>query len=498
VHDPETKIITAYLEGVDDGARLLAVLEQARAARKPVVILKGGATDASARAAIAHTGALVGNDRVWDAVFREQAVIRVHSQEEMLDVAMFLSGIEMDRLPAGNGVAAMTFGGGTGVLSADQCVPQGLATPSLEPATKDRLKGLVPPIASIANPIDLTPVTYNQAHWLELFPQALNVIAADPGIHTLFFQCGGMAHKATEIMDNICGIRDRTQKPVCVFWALAPEAVRKRLPAEGIYVFPEVARGVRAIGHAVRFASALSQPPRPENIELPAFDWTAHVMKPEAGMVISEHQCHALLADAGLPVAAGQLVNDEDGVVRAAEAIGYPVALKGISPAAPHRAAAGLLELDVRSDMEGRDAYRRIAGRTEQAAIRLDGIYVQHMVKGGLELLVSAFRDPTFGVMVSCGAGGNLTEVIDDVTLERAPVDQEQAVRMLKRLRIVRRATKLQETAEVATAADFVTRFSCLVATAPWRRFVIEVNPIKWGTEGMAAVDGLIVIEEPR
>jgi len=497
VHDPETRVITSYLEGVNDGERFLAVLGQARAAGKPVIILKGGATDASARAAIAHTGALVGNDRVWDAVFRDQAVIRVHSLEEMLDVAMFLSGIPRDRLPSGPGVAAMTFGGGTGVLSADQCVPQGLTTPSLDPATKARLKDIVPPIASIANPIDLTPETYNQAHFLDLFPKALDEIAGDPNVHTLYFQCGGMAHKATEIMDNICGIRDRSKKPVCVFWALAPETVRKRLPAEGIYVFPEVARGVRAIGHAVRFAAALARPPRANKVGLPTFDWDAHVTRPTAGTVISEHQCHALLAAAGLPVAAGQLAEDEDGIARAAEAVGFPVALKGISPEAPHRAAAGLLELDIRTEAEARDAYRTIAAHAEQGGIRLEGIYVQHMVKGGLELLVSAFRDPTFGVMVSCGAGGNLTEVIDDVTLERAPVDRETATRMLERLRIMRRATKLARGADIAAAADFVARFSSLVATAPWQRFVVEVNPIKWSASGVAAVDGLMVIEEP-
>lgn len=497
VRDPQTKVIAAYLEGVGDGARFLTVLEQARAARKPVIILKGGATAASARAAVAHTGALVGDDRVWDTIFREQAVIRVHSHEEMLDVAMFLSGMDLDKLPAGNGVAAMTFGGGTGVLSADQCALEGLATPSLEPASRECLKKLMPPIASLANPIDLTPETYNQPQWLELFPKALDVIAADPNVQTLFFQCGGMAHRAQEVIDNICGIRERTQKTVCVFWALAPDAARKRLAAEGIYVFPEVARGVRAIGHAVRFASALLRPARARQVALPDFDWSAHVDRPLAGAVISENQCHAILAAAGLPVAAGRLAVTEDDMVRAAHAVGYPVALKGISATVPHRTAAGLLELDVRSDGEARHAHRRIAERAKRARVDLDGVYVQQMVKGRLELLVSAFRDPTFGVMVSCGAGGNLTEVIADVTLERAPVDEVMALRMLDRLRIVRGAKKLGADADPRHAARFVAGFSRLAATAPWARFVFEVNPIKWGRDGVAAVDGLLVVEKP-
>jgi hypothetical protein len=119
------------------------------------------------------------------------------------------------------------------------------------------------------------------------------------------------------------------------------------------------------------------------------------------------------------------------------------------------------------------------------------------MVAGGLELLVSAFRDPVFGVMVSCGAGGNLTEVIDDVVLERAPVGEGLARHMLARLRIVHHAGRLAPDADAEGAAPFVARFSRLAASAPWRRFVLEVNPIRVGPDGPVAVDGLLVVEEP-
>ncbi len=497
VHDPQTKVIAVYLEGVGDGVKFLAVLEEARAARKPVVILKGGATAASARAAVAHTGALAGEDRVWDAIFREQAVIRVHSQEELLDVAMILSGSDLGKLPKGNGVAAITFGGGSGVLSADQCVQYGLVTPPLEPMSKERLQPLVTPIASIANPIDLTPETYNRPNWLALFPQALDVIAADPNIHIVFFQCGPMANRAQEIIDNICALRSHTEKTVCVAWPFAPRAVLEQLSAEGIYAFPEYARGLRAIGGLVRYQAAFSRPSRPDTVELPTFDWSSFVPHPTAGLVISEHECHRILAAAGLPTAAGQLARSCEEALQAANAVGYPVALKGISSAVTHRAAAGLLALGVRSDREAGDTYQRLADRANWLGVPLEGVYVQHMVGGGLELLVSAFRDPLFGVMVSCGAGGNLTEVIDDVTLERAPVDEALALHMLKRLRIMRHAPRLEREGDPRAVAEFVEHFSGLAATAPWRRFVLEVNPIKWSRAGVAAVDGLLVVEEP-
>ncbi len=497
VQDPDTRVIAAYLEGVADGPKLLAALAEARAARKPVIVLKGGATAASARAAVAHTGALAGEDRVWDAVLREHAVVRVHSQEELLDVAMFFSGTDPDTLPAGTGVAALTFGGGSGVLSADQCVQHGLTTPSLAPASQERLKDLVTPLASVANPIDLTPETYNQPRWLARFPQALDVIAADPAIDTLFFQCGAMAHRAPEMMDAIGALRRRTDKTVVVAWPLAPRTVLERLPAEGIYPFPEIARAVRALGQVTRHRAVLARPPRAAAVETAGLDWSALVPRPEAGTVVGEHRCHRILAAAGLPVAAGRLAGSPEDAVRAAHAVGYPVALKGISPAVTHRAAAGLLALGVRSDEEVRDGFHRLTARATSRGVELEGVYVQHMASGGLELLVSAFRDPVFGVMVSCGAGGNLTELIDDVVLERAPVDEALALHMLERLRIVRHAPRLAPGVDPRVAAGFVTAFSRLAATAPWRQFVLEVNPIRVSGEGVVAVDGLLVVEEP-
>ena len=121
---------------------------------------------------------------------------------------------------------------------------------------------------------------------------------------------------------------------------------------------------------------------------------------------------------------------------------------------------------------------------------------MQHMASGKLELLVSAFRDAAFGVMVACGAGGTLTEVIDDVALQRAPFGRSQAERLLQRLRIVQRAHRIDATAAIAPAAEFVARFSQLAASAPWRRFVLEINPIKWEAGAVTAVDGLLLIEE--
>src|SRR5262249_14975680 len=144
-----------------------------------------------------------------------------------------------------------------------------------------------------------------------------------------------------------------------------------------------------------------------------------------------------------------------EAVIEAANEVGYPVAIKGVSPAVTHRAAAGLLALGIGSDREARAAHRRLTDPAGALGVELEGLYVQHMVARGLELLVSAFRDPVFGVMVSGGAGGNLTELIGDVALERAPVSEAVALDLLERLRIARHLSRLAPGAELGAAARF-------------------------------------------
>ncbi len=497
VQDEGTRVIVGYLEGVADGRKLLRALEEARERRKPVILVKAGTTHASAEAAQAHTGALAGEDRVYDAVFREMAVIRVYSIEELLDVALMLSGLDAEKLPSGPGVGIVTFGGGNGVLAADQCAQSGLSTPPLRPASVERLKQLLVPVASAANPMDLTPQTAFQAERLAKLPEALDVVASEPAIQALFFIVSSMAARAEEICEVLSRYWDHAPKTICVNWPDPPRGAPERLAGKGIYVFPEHARGVRALSRLVQYRANLSRPRRPAEVELPAFDWPAFVPEPVPRTVLPEHECQRILAAGGLRVAAADVATSERDAVTLAEGLGFPVVLKGLSRAVTHRAAAGLLAVDLRTAEEVAAAYGQLVDRAREMQAALDGIYVQRMVRGGLELLVSAFRDPLFGTMLTCGAGGNFTETVDDVVIERAPVDEALGLDILGRLRLLRRGSRLHEGLDPSAPAEFLARFSRLAATAPWQRFVLEINPIKWTRDGVVAVDALLIIEQP-
>jgi acetate---CoA ligase (ADP-forming) len=492
--DEGTRIIAGYLEGTPDGDKLVAALEEARLRDKPVVLIKAGATGASARAAQAHTGALVGEDRVVDAVLREMGVIRVLSMEELVDQVLLLVGVG-GRRPAGRGVGVVTFGGGNGVLAADQCAADGLATPSLSAACLERLRPLLVSVATAANPLDLTPTTAFRAESLALLPKVLDEVAAEHEIHSLLFIVGSLAARGAEISDVIADFAGRSSKPVCVSWPSPPRGIPERLAARGIYSFLDPARGIRALA---RLASTTPDvpPPRQGLGSLGSFDWAVHVAVGAGPRVVTEDRCHRLLAAAGLPVAAGRLARDSADAVAAAQALGFPVVMKGISPKVTHRAVAGLLAVDVRDREEAAAACRRLEERARQLGIPLDGVYVQTMHPGGTELLLAAFRDPMFGVMVTCGSGGGLTELIDDVVTVRAPLDPERAASLFARLRIRRFAVDSDGPLPVEPVASVLARFSELASTAPWPRFVLEVNPLKWTRAGAVAVDGLLIIED--
>ena len=493
--DEGTRVIAAYLEGIVDGPKLARALEEARDQGKPVVMIKSGATAASARAAQAHTGSLVGEDRVFDAVLQELGVIRVRSVEELVDVCLVLAGMSAAKVPRGPGVGIVTFGGGNGVLAADQCVAHGLTSPALDAERTERLRSLLVSVASASNPMDLTPSTAFRAESLAKLPEAMDVLASQPDIQSLVLIVGGLAVREKEISAAFAEFWRRCPKAVAIAWPAPPSGTMERFAAQGIATFDEPERALRALGRLAAVGVATDRPRRPVDLAATPFDWAAHV--PEGATVVSEDRCHAILRAVDLPAAPGELAVDETSALRIAREIGLPVVMKGITPEVTHRAAAGLLAVDLRTETNVAEAFHRLQARASAIGVALDGVYVQGMARGGVELLVSVFRDDLFGTMVSVGSGGGMTELLDDVVTMRAPVDTAAAAAMIGRLRLARHARDEQGLLDPAPAGSFVAGLSRLGADAPWPRFTFEVNPIKWTRGGVVAVDGLLLVERP-
>lgn len=496
VDDDGTRVVCVYTEGMSDPRAFAAALARARDAGKPVVVLKGGATEAAGRAALAHTGRLAGADRAYDAIFRETAAIRVHSAEEMLDVALHMASLPPGRLPRGNRVLLSTFGGGSGVLGTDQCAREGLAVPPLGAGLRARVSPLVTPLASTMNPVDLTPGSITNPRNRETLPEALRLLCGSEDVDSLVFLSAGFGALAPAVAGMFEDLRSGTDKPCCISWLSPPAGIVESFAARGVRVFDEHARAIRATGHVARHAAGrrLRIRQRPE-LAMP-FAWgdfaPAHRM---ATGVLSEDVAARILVAAGLPVARGGLAAGPGESVAIASDVGFPVAIKAISAQVTHRAAAGLVALDV----DKPEAVARVdAAMRERAAAlgaKLDGLWVQRMAPGRLELLVTAFRDAEFGTLVGIGMGGGATEQLDDVAFARAPLDEEGAFDLLGCLRTPRRLPGTMDDAQRRRAAAFLSFFSRLVASAPWPRFTFEVNPIKLDAHGCHAVDALVVVD---
>ena len=260
VDDPLTKVIALYLEGARDGDKIRRALAAARDARKPVIVLKAGATAASAIAAAAHTGALAGERRVWDAYCAIAPQSRPSRSRSFWTSRSSSVGADLSKLPPNRGVAAITFGGGSGVLSADQCDRAGLSVPPLSAETRAALEGIVPPLASTRNPVDLTPQTYLDPQWLKSFPQVLDVIASDPAVGTVFLQSGPMSRGDADLAEQSRPFEPavRSQSSPPGRWR-SPQRARCSAAAS-MHLFPEYSRGIRAMGRLAAYAEDLAAP----------------------------------------------------------------------------------------------------------------------------------------------------------------------------------------------------------------------------------------------
>lgn len=487
--DPETHVVTCYVEGVSDGRRLLRALEAARDNGKEVVLLKAGRSPASVRAAAAHTGALAGEARVWDALLDERGVLQVRSVDELVEAVTFLECNWHKPRTGGDRIAILGYGGGAGVLAADQCTAAGLRVEPLPAGVTDTLASLLPEIASTGNPVDMTPEAANQDRFRKQLPAVLDAVDGAAPVDALLLQGGALGDAGPAIAGEMATFVRRSRKGVAVYWHTPPAAVEEVFRAAGIPVFSRQREAAGCLALlARRGARARRQPVDEEAGVRPASIPTVG----ETG-IYGEHVVHELLSAGGVGTLAGGLARTDDEAVAVARGLPGPVAMKVVSDIT-HRAAAGLVALSVAGDDVGREFDRLVASAQAQGAA-VEGVYVQQMARPGHELIVSAFRDPAFGVVVTCGAGGVLAELLDDVTFSLAPLDPATASEIVGRLRISRHLERTAADFRPEPLAHYLARFSRLAADLPYERFVVELNPVIATRDAAVAADGLLVVE---
>lgn len=484
--DPATRVIALYLESFGN-PRSFARIARRVALVKPIVAVKAGTSAAGATAAASHTGSLVAeSDRATDALFRHAGVIRTDTFRELLDVAALLAS---QPLPEGRRVGIVTNAGGPAILCADACDAAGLRLPSLAARTRGALREALPDAAAVRNPVDILGDAPPAR-----FAQAVAIVAGDPDIDALVVICAPtFAVQPDEAVRAIEAAAAELRRPIPVVVVLLAE----RSPSEAtaavpIMSFPEDA--ARALGRAADHADWLRQPhtpvPAPAGIDA---DAAAAVLAEALGARrewLAGEELERLARAYSLPFAESHLVAGVEDAVRAAAAIGGPVAVKAIAPALVHKTDAGAVRTGLAGGEEVRAAAREVTAAVTGAGQELEALLVQRMAPAGTELLVGVTQDPAFGPVVACAAGGILAELLDDVAVRIAPLDGGDAEAMLRSLRMHPLLTGFRGSppVDVGAVADVVSRLATMAAAHPEVR-ELDANPVIAGSHGAVIVD---------
>jgi acetyl coenzyme A synthetase (ADP forming)-like protein len=482
--DPTTSVILLYLESFGNPRRFARIARRI-ARQKPIVALKAGRSPAGSRAAGSHTAALAARDVAVDALFRQSGVIRAETIDEMFDIGACL---DAQPLPAGRRVAIVTNAGGPGILAVDACEAAGLDVVDFGEEMRARLRTFLPPTASVGNPIDMVasagPDEYHQAIEAVLG-------AADVDALIVVFTPIDSSHSQSILAGIRAGIasaraRGAVAKPVlaCIM-SDSTDHIPFRVWSETIatYAFPENA--ARALGKAAAYAAWRSQPA--------GLFWTfddVHVDEARAicrsalgrgETWLNDHDTWSVLSALGLPIAVHSLAHTPDEAAALASVIGFPVAAKLASTKVTHKTELGAVRLNLADAGEVRTAFREIVARAEQAAgpDAVDGVLIQPMITGGVEMLVGIAHDPTFGPLVAFGIGGINVEVQSDVRFRIAPLIDRDADDLLHEIRGLPLLTghRGRPPADIDALRDVLLRVSCLAERVP-EIAELDLNPV--------------------
>ncbi len=506
-NDAQTKSIVCYMESVGDAHRFLAAASEVAFA-KPILVLKVGRTEAAARAAASHTGALTGHDAVLDAAFRRVGVLRVNTLHELFDMAEVL-----DKQPRAHGprLSIVTNAGGPGALATDALVTGGAQLAELGTETLQSLDRLLPPHWSRSNPIDILGDA-------DAFRsrEAYEIAIQDPGSDGLLAILTPQAMTNPEATaQQLCHLARQSTKPVLASWmgGNSVESARRLLNAAGIPTFDYPDTAARAFAWMWRHADQLRLLHEAREAGTARLDLGDAVTRVAAALkqarlaertLLTEVESKQILAAYGIPTAETHVAFTEHDAVTWAEKLGYPVVVKLFSETHTHKATLGGVVLNVTTAEEVRKAWDRIHREVTAhvGAQHFLGVTIQPMVHQGsseLELVLGSSTDAQFGPVLMFGLGGHWVEALRDTTLGLPPLTPALAQRLMKRTRVFTalRGSANEAGANLTALSDILVRFSQLIVDQP-RIAEVDINPLRViGSEGFVALDARIVLHPP-
>lgn len=491
VDDDATEVIALYLEGLRDTEKFSRAALKARAAGKPIVVFKVGRSEAGARSAASHTGALAGADALYDVYFKQLGIVRAQTFADLLDLPFALAS---RRTMAGNRVAILTSTGGAGTLIADALGANGFDTPPPGEATAARLRDLDLGDQAVLdrNPIDLTLAGLQP----QIMQEAMRILLESVDYDAVISVVGssGVA-RPTLMADAIRDSQRDSSKPVLAYVSpYAPQALLRINSNQGVaFTAPEACASALLALKAK--ACVVQDTPRAQSSRQ---HMSAEDVAQLPGGTLDEQQSKALFTRFGVPVTREQAVADAGEAIEAARVLGPKVVLKVLSERITHKTEVGGVALGLSAHSIGQALEDMRSVVTEKAGFVPERFLVQEMVCGGHELILGFHRDPQLGPALLLGMGGISAELLRDTSMRLLPITRNDADAMLRELKTFalldgyRGAPK----ADINALVDCILAFADMATTLGTKLQEAEINPLRVFAEGQGvrAVDGLTLL----
>jgi len=483
VEDPDCRVACLFLEAIRDPERFFAACDRALERDLPVIVLKTGRTEASMRAAEAHSGALAVPDRLVEALFERHGVIRVQTLEELLETA---NALQARQRPTAGTLATLTASGGQIELALDAAAAAGLEHPPLAQGTVEALERLLPDFLSAGNPLDYWGVDDPAS----AYPQLAELLADDPAVEIVLAVVDetdeptgeGRFQDAHATALALAAEREKLFVVLDGVGGVAPAERIERTAAGGALLLSGFETGMRALGHLVAHSRRVAAPPRERVASAPG----ARVLP--VAHSFSGATALDYLASAGVPVAPTRVVRGVPAALAAAVEVGFPVVAKLADDELTHKTEVGGVITGIADKAALRDAVSRLE------AIGKPGVLIQPQVKG-VELIVGVTRHPTLGSFLVVGLGGIWTELLQEVSIVPAGLAPGEAERLLRRLRghELLDGARGTEPVDMAALVRLIERIDALALALGDQIASIDVNPVIAAPAGAWAVDALIV-----
>lgn len=498
--DPKTRSIILYMESVGDARSFLSAAREI-ALSKPIIVIKPGRTQAAAKAAASHTGALTGQDDVLDAAFRRCGVLRVDTIAELFYLA---EALDKQPRPKGPKLTILTNAGGPAVLATDALLTNGGQLAELSPDTITKLDAFLPPHWSHQNPIDILGDAS-----AERYVKAVDLAIKEPmSDGTLVILAPQAMTDPAAVAQQLAELPKTSTKPLIASWmggvdVAAGEAI---LNEAGIPAYPYPDSAARVFEFMWRYSANLQALyETPAAFEMDVSD----VARSRAAALIDTARNHGrtlfteaeskiLLSSYGIPTVPTEIATTADQAVAAAQRIGYPVVLKLHSETITHKTDVGGVRLNLGNDATVRAAYQAIGDSVRKVARESDflGVTVQPMIRAeGYELILGSSIDSQFGPVILFGGGGQLVEVYKDRSVALPPLTTTLARRMMERTKIVvaLKGVRGRKPVDLVALERLIVRFSYLVTEQVWIK-EIDINPLLASADGLLALDARVVL----